>query len=233
MAHPFAHLARDPRFDSLKDVPVLVTGGAGFIGSHLVDALIALRARVVVLDNLATSSLANLEHHLGHSKVATLQELVRDFRRPILTNGAGGSLTLVVGDIRTPEHCALAMGLVTAGTGKTVPKPQIVFHLAALGSVPRSVARPAETVDVNVGGTARVFEAARDAGVQRVVYASSSSVYGDSPHLPKREGEEGQPVSPYALSKSQCERLAQTFGRWWAMEFVGLRYFNVFGPRQS
>src|SRR5262249_41202747 len=107
------------------------------------------------------------------------------------------------------------------------------FHQAALGSVPRSMKDPATTISVNVAGTANVFAAARDAGVRRVVYASSSSVYGDSPMLPKREGEEGQPLSPYALSKVVDGELAGVFGRAFKMELIGLRYFNVYGPRQS
>jgi nucleoside-diphosphate-sugar epimerase len=110
---------------------------------------------------------------------------------------------------------------------------RFVFHEAALGSVPRSMKDPATTIAVNVGGTANVFSAARDAGVQRVIYASSSSVYGDSPKLPKREGEEGRPLSPYALSKVMNEQLADVFSRCYKMEIVGLRYFNVYGPRQD
>jgi UDP-glucose 4-epimerase len=109
----------------------------------------------------------------------------------------------------------------------------IVFHEAALGSVPRSMADPASTMTVNVAGTSNVFTAARDAGIRRVVYASSSSVYGDSQALPKREGEEGAPISPYALSKQMDEELAEIFARLWRMTIVGLRYFNVYGPRQD
>jgi nucleoside-diphosphate-sugar epimerase len=108
-----------------------------------------------------------------------------------------------------------------------------VFHLAALGSVPRSLEDPATTIAVNVAGTANVFAAAREAGAQRVVYASSSSVYGDSETLPKREGEEGTPLSPYALSKVMNEQLAATFARSFGQQLVGLRFFNIYGPRQS
>ena len=99
--------------------------------------------------------------------------------------------------------------------------------------MPRSMKDPATTIAVNVGGTANIFAAARDTGVERVVYASSSSVYGDSEKLPKREGEEGRPLSPYALSKVMNEQLADIFGRCFAMQLVGLRYFNVYGPRQD
>jgi nucleoside-diphosphate-sugar epimerase len=175
---------------------VLVTGGAGFIGSHLVDALLAAGARVRVLDDLSTGDAANLAH-------------VRD------------RIVFVQGDIRDAATCRKACEGV-----------RYVFHQAALGSVPRSLADPAASIAVNVAGTANVFAAARDAHVQRIVYASSSSVYGDSPEQPRREGAEGRPLSPYALSKRMNEELAETFGRCFEMELVGLRYFNVYGPRQ-
>jgi nucleoside-diphosphate-sugar epimerase len=183
-----------PEFDRER---VLVTGGAGFIGSHLVDALLARGAEVRVLDNLSTGSRRNLAHCADRV----------DFR---------------LGDIRDPDACREAARGVSW-----------VFHQAALGSVPRSLEDPGTTVDVNVTGTARLFAAARDAGARRVVYASSSSVYGDSDKLPKREGEEGRPLSPYALSKRMNEELADTFQRCFGMEIVGLRYFNVYGPRQN
>jgi len=176
---------------------VLVTGGAGFIGSHLADALLGRGAEVRVLDNLSTGSRRNLAHCAARI----------DFR---------------LGDIRDPDACREAMRGV-----------DWVFHQAALGSVPRSLEDPGTTVDVNVSGTARIFTAARDARVRRVVFASSSSVYGDSDRLPKREGEEGRPLSPYALSKRMNEELADAFQRSFGMEIVGLRYFNVYGPRQN
>jgi nucleoside-diphosphate-sugar epimerase len=179
--------------------PVLVTGGGGFIGSHLVDALLERGARVRVLDNFATGHRRNLAHTIDR-------------------------VELLEGDIRDAATCREAC----AGN-------RIVFHEAALGSVPRSMRDPATTMDVNVRGTANVFAACRDAGVQRVVYASSSSVYGDSRTLPKKEGEEGRPLSPYALSKAMNEQLAELFGRVFpgGPSFIGLRYFNVFGPRQD
>jgi nucleoside-diphosphate-sugar epimerase len=180
-----------------RDVPVLVTGGAGFIGSHLVDALVARGARVRVLDDLSTG-----------------------FRRNLA--GVMGAIEWVEGDIRDAGTCRRAADGVRR-----------VFHLAALGSIPRSMRDPASTVAVNVGGSANVFAAARDAGVERVVYASSSSVYGDSRGLPKREGEEGRPLSPYARSKAMSEDLAETFGSCFGLELIGLRYFNVYGPRQT
>jgi nucleoside-diphosphate-sugar epimerase len=181
----------------LRGVAVLVTGGAGFIGSHLVDALLERGARVCVLDNFLTGKRENLR-------------------------SAGGRVELIEGDIRDRKSCADACRGVS-----------LVFHEAALGSVPRSIEDPATTIDINVAGTAALFTAARDAAVHRVVYASSSSVYGDSTALPKREGEEGRPLSPYALSKVMNEQLADIYARCFGIEFVGLRYFNVFGPRQD
>jgi nucleoside-diphosphate-sugar epimerase len=133
-----------------------------------------------------------------------------------------GKIELVLADIRDAEACREACRDVG-----------VVFHQAALGSVPRSLADPATTIAVNVGGTANVFAAARDAGARRIVYASSSSVYGDEPTLPKREGREGRPLSPYALSKKIDEELADVFGRCYGLELIGLRYFNVYGPRQD
>ena len=176
---------------------VLVTGAAGFIGSHLVDALLERGAVVRALDNYATGYRENLAH-------------------------CADRIEMIEGDIRDLPTCRVACQEV-----------QVVFHEAALGSVPRSLADPATTIDVNVGGTANVFAAARDAGARRVIYASSSSVYGDSERLPKREGEEGRPLSPYALSKRMNEELAESFSRCFGMELIGLRYFNVYGPRQS
>jgi nucleoside-diphosphate-sugar epimerase len=179
----------------LAGAPVLVTGGAGFIGSHLVDALLAAGAEVRVLDDLSTGRLENL---------------------------AQTEVDFVQGDLRDPEVCRQACRGV-----------RWVFHQAALGSVPRSLADPGTTIAVNVTGTAHLFAAAREAGVARVVYASSSSVYGDSPALPKKEGAEGRPLSPYALSKKMNEELAGVFASCYGMELIGLRYFNVYGPRQD
>jgi nucleoside-diphosphate-sugar epimerase len=182
--------------DTLAGVPVLVTGGAGFIGSHLVDALLERDADVRVFDDLSTGLASNLEH-------------CRD------------RIEFVEADLRDES------AVRTACAGR-----RYVFHQAALGSVPRSMEDPATTIAINVGGTANVFAAARDAGARRVVYASSSSVYGDGETLPKREGEEGRLLSPYALSKHMNEELAEVFASCYGLEFVGLRYFNVYGPRQ-
>ncbi|MEM9191271.1 MAG: NAD-dependent epimerase/dehydratase family protein [Myxococcota bacterium] len=181
--------------DFYRGKRVLVTGGAGFIGSHLVEALLqADAAEVAVLDNFATGHRRNL--HAG--------------------------AVLLEGDIRDLSTCQ------DAAEGRDV-----IFHQAALGSVPRSLATPSDTYAVNVGGTANMFTAARDQEVARVVYASSSSVYGDSELLPKKEGSEGTPLSPYALSKHMNEELATNYARCFQLEPVGLRYFNVYGPRQD
>lgn len=180
-----------------QGVPVAVTGGAGFIGSHLVDALVERGASVTVLDDLSTGFERNLD-------------------------GVRSRVRLVKGDIREAAVCRGAF-----------EGARVVFHLAALGSVPRSMKDPATTIDVNVRGTACVFAACHDAVVPAVVYSSSSSVYGDSTRLPKREGEEGLPLSPYAFSKATDERLADVFVRCYGMKLLGLRYFNVYGPRQD
>lgn len=182
---------------NFEGVPVLVTGGAGFIGSHLCDALVSLGAKLRVLDNLSSGTLENL----------------KDSRERI---------EFLEGDIRDAELCARACEGMA-----------FVFHQAALGSVPLSMDDPKTALSVNVGGTANVFSAARDAGVRRVVFASSTSVFGDSESLPKREGEEGRAMSVYALSKRMNEELGEVFSRLLHLETLGLRYFNIYGPRQS
>jgi len=136
--------------------------------------------------------------------------------------GVEDRLELLRDDIRDVSACRRAAEGV-----------EVVFHQAALGSVPRSLEDPRTTLEVNVTGTTNIFVAAREAGVRRVVYASSSSVYGNSAALPKREGSEGDPLSPYALSKQMNEQVAGTFGRCFHQDLIGLRYFNVYGPRQS
>jgi UDP-glucose 4-epimerase len=178
----------------------LVTGGAGFIGSHLVGRLLADGGHVRVLDNFTTGSMTNLPFAGAHAS----------------------ALEIIRGDIRdlpTVERAA-------AGAGT-------IFHQAALRSVPRSVADPLGANENNVTGTLHVLEAARRAGVRRVVYASSSSVYGNRPELPKREDQPTAPISPYAVSKVAGELYAQVWHRLYGVETVGLRYFNVFGPRQD
>ncbi len=175
----------------------LVTGGAGFIGSHIVDELLARAQRVRVLDNFATGKRENLAHCLER-------------------------IELIEGDIRDLDTCRRACDGV-----------DFVLHQAALGSVPRSIEDPLTSHEVNVTGTVKMLVAARDAGVKRFVYAASSSTYGDHPGLPKVEERIGNPLSPYAVTKYADELYAQVFGRCYGMETIGLRYFNVFGPRQD
>ncbi|MBI4543851.1 MAG: SDR family oxidoreductase [Gemmatimonadetes bacterium] len=175
----------------------LVTGGAGFIGSHLAEELVNAGHRVVVLDDFSTGTRENL---------ATVLE----------------ALELVEGSIVDPEVCARA----SAGA-------DVVFHQAALPSVPRSVREPHTTHEVNATGTLNLLVAARDAGVRRVVYAGSSSAYGNAPELPKREDMEAAPLSPYAASKLAGEMYCRAFYEAYGLETVVLRYFNVFGPRQD
>lgn len=180
---------------------VLVTGGAGFIGSNLVLALLDRGNRVRVLDNFATGSRTNLTE---------------------IHPASAGRLAVIEGDIRNLETCREACRGV-----------EVVYHQAALGSVPRSIEDPSTTDAVNIHGTVNIFSAAREAGVRRIVYASSSSVYGDEPSLPKVEGRIGRPLSPYALTKLTNERYADLFSSLYGMTLVGLRYFNIFGPRQG
>ena len=204
----------------------LVTGGAGFIGSHLVETLLSLGQKVRVLDSFVTGHRRNLVEHLlrlGQS-VRCLDDFSTGHRANLAEASAGAPerFTLVEGDIRDPAACAEACRGV-----------DYLLHQAALGSVPRSIERPLATHDVNVTGFLQVLEAARAARVRRVVYASSSSVYGDHPGLPKVEEAVGRPLSPYAVSKRADELYAAAFASAYGMELVGLRYFNVFGPRQD
>lgn len=175
----------------------LVTGGAGFIGSNLVDRLVSHGHRVRVVDNLSTGDRANLAHH-------------------------GDAIELIVGDLRDADVCARAVRDV-----------EIVFHVAALPSVPRSIADPWESHDANVNSTVRLLVACQAAGVRRVVNSGSSSVYGDTPVPSKVESLEPLPRSPYATSKLAGEQYVLAFARGGMLEGVSLRYFNVFGPRQS
>jgi len=190
----------------------LVTGGAGFIGAHVVRALLARNHRVRVLDNFSTGHSANLVYALGRELPVP---------RPGASVVADG-LEVIHGDIRDAEMCRRA----TDGVG-------IVLHQAAMRSVPRSVDDPLGSNESNVTGTLNLLIAAAAAGVKRVVNASSSSIYGDDPSLPKREDQLAAPVSPYAASKLAAEHYCRVFSRTYGLSTVSLRYFNVFGPLQD
>jgi len=183
----------------------LVTGAAGFIGSNLVEALLKLNQRVTGLDNFATGH----RHNLEQVKESVTEEAWTRFH-------------FIEGDIRQLADC------VTACSGA-----DFVLHQAALGSVSRSIDDPIGTNDTNVGGFLNMLVAARDAKVKRFVYAASSSTYGDHPTLPKVEHQIGNPLSPYAVTKYVNERYADVFARTYGISSIGLRYFNVFGPRQD
>ncbi|MEO5364316.1 MAG: SDR family oxidoreductase [Magnetococcus sp. DMHC-8] len=183
----------------------LVTGAAGFIGSNLLEALLKLDQHVVALDNFATGHRHNL---------AQVRELV--------TPQQWQRCTFHELDIRNPDDCRRAC----AGVDR-------VLHQAALGSVPRSIEDPITTNQVNVDGFLHMLVAARQAGVQRFVYAGSSAIYGDHPDLPKVEARIGRPLSPYAVTKYTNELYAGVFAHTYGMESVGLRYFNIFGRRQD
>jgi nucleoside-diphosphate-sugar epimerase len=194
----------------------LVTGGAGFIGSHVVEALYRRGERVRVLDNLATGSLRNLEDALGLGRGSL------GLPPPDRTVAVADRCEFVLGDIRDLEVLRRACQGVDC-----------VIHEAALRAVPRSVADPLSTNEVNVTGTLRLLVAAREAGVRRVVFASSSSVYGASLEVPKVETMTPAPVSPYAVSKLAGEHYCRVFYELYGLETVSLRYFNVYGPRQD
>lgn len=191
--HPFHTL-------DISKYTFLVTGGAGFIGSNIVEYLLKYKAgKVRVLDNLATGFEQNISPFFDQT-----------------------NFEFINGDICNSADCKKAMDGV-----------DYVFHQAALGSVPRSIENPIATNNANVNGFLNVLIAARDAGVKRLVYASSSSVYGDSQALPKVEDTIGKPLSPYAVSKLVNEQYADIFAKTYGMEIVGLRYFNIFGPKQN
>lgn len=182
-----------------------LTGAAGFIGSNLLETLLALKQEVIGLDNFATGYAANLQQV-----------------RAAVGESAWGSFRFIEGDIRDPGACAQACEGVS-----------FVLHQAALGSVPRSIADPRSCHETNVDGFVNMLIAARDANVRSFIYASSSSVYGDHPTLPKVENRIGDPLSPYAATKRTNEVYAAAFARAYGMAAIGLRYFNVFGPRQD
>jgi UDP-N-acetylglucosamine/UDP-N-acetylgalactosamine 4-epimerase len=183
----------------------LVTGSAGFIGSNLVEQLLKLDQTVTGVDNFSTGKQANLDE--VQSRVTTEQ---------------WGRFTFIRGDVRDPVSCqSFCQGI------------DYVLHEAALGSVPRSLEDPITTNDNNINGTLNMLVAVRDQGVKRFVYAASSSTYGDHPGLPKVEEIIGKPLSPYAVTKYVNELYADVFSRSYGIQTIGLRYFNVFGPRQD
>ena len=175
----------------------MVTGGAGFIGSHLVENLVKQGHNVRILDNFLTGKRENIAEFLGE-------------------------IDLIEGDIRDLETCRQAAEEV-----------DFVLHQAALPSVPRSIEDPVLTNEINIGGTLNLLLAAKEKKVRKFVFASSSSVYGDDETLPKREGVEGAPLSPYAVTKLIGEKYCQVFNRVFGLSTVSLRYFNIFGPRQD
>jgi UDP-N-acetylglucosamine/UDP-N-acetylgalactosamine 4-epimerase len=180
---------------------ILVTGGAGFIGSNLVEHLLQDKrvTFVRVLDNLATGSLKNIEPFLSDARFEFME-----------------------GDIRSYDTCLAACDTI-----------DLITHQAALGSVPRSINDPLTTNDVNITGTLNIFTAAKEKNIKRVVYAASSSTYGDHPDLPKVEEKIGNPLSPYAVTKYVNELYARVYGNLYGLETIGLRYFNIFGPKQN
>lgn len=182
-----------------QDCVFLVTGGAGFIGSNLCEAILDMGCHVRCMDDFSTGKRENIEGLLGN----------RNF-------------TLIHGDIRDLEGCLAACRGV-----------DYVLHQAAWGSVPRSIEMPVLYEEINIKGTLNMMEAARQQGVRKFVYASSSSVYGDHPVLPKKEGQEGELLSPYALTKQVDEEYGKLYTKLYGLDTYGLRYFNVFGRRQD
>lgn len=182
-----------------EDSLFLVTGGAGFIGSNLCEAILSKGYRVRCLDDLSTGKEKNIEMFMDHP-----------------------NYEFIKGDIKDLETCK-----------KACEGADYVLHQAAWGSVPRSIEMPLFYADNNIIGTVNMLEAARLSGVKKFVYASSSSVYGDEPNLPKKEGREGNLLSPYALTKRADEEFARMYTKFYGLETFGMRYFNVFGRRQD
>ncbi len=183
----------------IENKKILVTGGAGFIGSNLCEYLLQFNNKVVCLDNFATGRTSNIQHLLNHP-----------------------NFTLMVGDIRNLSDCH-----------KAAKGMDYILHQAALGSVPRSINDPITSNEVNISGFLNMLVAARDANVKKMVYAASSSTYGDSESLPKVENVIGKPLSPYAITKYVNELYADIFQRTYGLNTIGLRYFNVFGRKQD
>jgi UDP-N-acetylglucosamine 4-epimerase len=194
----------------------LITGVAGFIGSNLLETLLKLNQRVVGLDNFATGYQRNLD------EVQTL-----------VTPEQWANFSFIQGDIRNLDDCRSAMTFTQRTALSTQHSVEYVLHEAALGSVPRSLEDPITTNETNISGFLNMLVAARDAKVKRFVYAASSSTYGDHPGLPKVEDKIGKPLSPYAVTKYVNELYADVFARTYGFNAIGLRYFNIFGPRQD
>ncbi|MAV64362.1 MAG: LPS biosynthesis protein WbpP [Candidatus Marinimicrobia bacterium] len=182
-----------------KSYKILVTGGAGFIGSNLCEKLLKNKNKVICFDNFSTGSIENIS--------------------PFIKNE---NFKLYKGDIRNYSDCE-----------KVVKGVDFVFHQAALGSVPRSIKNPIDSSDVNIGGFNNILFAAINEGVRRFIYAGSSSTYGDSTVIPKKEGKIGNPLSPYAITKYTNELFADNFSKIYNIKVIGLRYFNVFGKNQN
>jgi len=183
----------------LSDSRVLVTGGAGFIGSNLVESLLSTGNEVICLDNFSTGMRKNIQGFIDNKR-----------------------FNLIEGDIRNYGDCE-----------KAVQNIDVVFHQAALGSVPRSIKDPISSADVNIGGFVKILFASKEAKVKRFIYAASSSTYGDHPDLPKVEDKIGKPLSPYGITKYTDELFASNFAATYNIDVIGLRYFNVFGRRQD
>lgn len=183
----------------LKNQNILVTGGAGFIGSNLIDHLLNQNNKVTCLDNLSTGKIENIHSFLKNP-----------------------NFTFIEGDIRNFDTC------MQACKGK-----DLIFHEAALGSVPRSIQDPMSSTDVNISGFVNMLYAAKENEIKRFIYAASSSTYGDNNELPKREDNIGKPLSPYAITKYVNELYADNFSKLYGIKCIGLRYFNVFGKRQT
>lgn len=180
----------------LSDYTYLITGGAGFIGSHMAEFLINQNSKVIILDNLSTGSTENIKH------LKQLEFIQGD-----------------INDLKTLNNI--------------LPKVDFIFHLAALGSVNRSIENPLHTHLANSTGFLNILQSAKEHHIKGIIYASSSSVYGDDTHLPKVEDKTGKPLSPYAVTKITNELYAQVFWKLFQLPVIGLRYFNVFGPRQN
>jgi UDP-glucose 4-epimerase len=183
--------------NSLKGKKILVTGGCGFIGSHIVDRCVKEGAEVTILDNLVSGKITNIQPHLN--KVRFIQKDLRDEK---------------------------ALGDALSGV-------EFISHQAALRSVPKSVANPVEYHDVNINGTFRLFLKAKEKGIKRIAFASSSSVYGERFDFPEKESDQPMPISPYAATKLICEQYGYLFSKQYKLGVVALRYFNVYGSRQS